>query len=214
MMETPLTVRELIAILEQAHPDSRIFLEGCDCINQATKVRIGRPDSYLDYRGQLMLGFGRRNTEITRGWRELHPNREAPERKNGAARLESALQHLHHALAEPEPGQPRTWHILALRQLEQAQRRLKAAGKAMPESTELPLTRPPDYFAAAMPPELTEAAIATAELLADLRARFQKHLEQSNELPTNQPATAKERDLLDQAIAGAGAVHQQWQEKD
>ena len=103
-METPLTVRELIAVLEQAHPDSRIFLEGCDCINQATKVWIGRQDSYQDYQGQLMLGFGRRNSEITRGWRELHPSREEPERRNGAARLESALQHLHHALADTEPN--------------------------------------------------------------------------------------------------------------
>ena len=214
MMETPLTVRELSAILEQAHPDSRIFLQGCDCINQATKVRIGRPDSYQDYQGQLMLGFGRRNSEITRSWRELHPSREAPERENGAARLESALQHLHHALAEPEPGQPRTWHTLALRQPEQAQRCLKAAGKAMPESTELPLTRPPGYFAATMPPELTEATAAIAELLAALRARFREHPEQSNELPVGQPATAWERDLLDQAIAGADAVHRQWREKD
>ena len=213
-MATPLTVQELIAILEQAHPDSRIFLEGCDCINQVTKVRVGRPDSYQDYQGQLMPGFGRRNTEITRGWRELYPDREEPERRNGAARLESARQHLHHSLAEPESGQPRTWHTLALRQLEQAQRRLKAAGEAAPEPAELPLTRPPGYFAAAKPPELKAAAAAIAELLAALRARFQEYLEQNNELPVGQPATAREQDLLDQAIAGANAVHQQWRGND
>lgn len=210
-METPLTVKELIAILEQSPPYSQIFLEGCDCINQATKVWIGRPDSYQDYQGQLTLGFGRRNTEIPRGWRELHPSRGEPERKNGAARRESARQHLHHSLAEPELVQPRTWHTLALRQREQAQRRLKAAGEAMPEPPELPLTRPPGHFAAAMPPEL-KAATAIAELLAALRARFQEHLEQSKELPVGPPATAQERDLLAQASAGADAVHQQWQE--
>ena len=213
-METPLTVRELIAVLEQAHPDSQIFLEGCDCINQATKVRLGRPDSHQDYQSQLMLGFGPRNTEITRGWREIYPDREVPERRNGAARLESAMEHLRHSLADSESGQPRTWHTLALRQLEQAQRRLKAAGEAAPEPTELPLTRPPGYVAAAKPPELKAAAAAIAELLAALRARFQKHLEQSRELPVGQPATTRERDLLDQAIAGAGAVHRQWREKD
>ena len=82
----------------------------------------------------------------------------------------------------------------------------------MPEPAELPLTRPPGHFAAARPPELKAAAAAIAELLAALSARFQKHLEQSRELPVGQPATARERDLLDQAIAGAGAVHRQWRE--
>ena len=76
MKETPMTVDELRTLLAHLPPDLHIFLEGCDCINRATKLWQGRPNSCEEYQGQLMLGFGPRDSYVTRGWRELHPNRE------------------------------------------------------------------------------------------------------------------------------------------
>ena len=76
MNEPVMTVQELRALLANLPPDAHIYLESCDCINPAAKLWQGRPSAYAEYRGHIMLGFGPRDSETTRGWREIHP---APE---------------------------------------------------------------------------------------------------------------------------------------
>ena len=211
-METPLTVRELIAVLEQAHPDSHIFVQGCDCINQATKVWGGRRASHEDYQGQLMLGFGPRNSYTSSGWREIYPDPESRARRPSVDDLEKALGALQHSLAAPDPDQPRTWHPRAARRLRQAQSRIKAALAEAPEPAGPEISRPPGALAQSLPPELTAALEKVEQLRELLRTRFQEILSQDGELPESQPATDPEQELLDAVMAPLQAVRRQWLE--
>ena len=56
-MEEAVTVQQLIAMLQQAEPTAKVNLQGCDCINPATRIwkADDKPRNY--YAGQIMIGF-------------------------------------------------------------------------------------------------------------------------------------------------------------
>lgn len=109
------------------------MVQGCDCINPATKVGRGRRARPEEYQGQLMLGFGPRNSYTSSGWREAHPDPETQDRQPGVDNLEKTLGALQRSLAAPEPDQVRTWHPRATQRLRQARNRTKAAMAEPPE---------------------------------------------------------------------------------
>ena len=72
MKKEAVTVHQLIAMLQQADPAAKVNLQGCDCINPAT--RIWKPDgkSRSAYAGEIMIGFAEPTSPfITRGFELL-----------------------------------------------------------------------------------------------------------------------------------------------
>ena len=57
MKEEAVTERQLIAMLRQADPAAKVNLQGCDCINRATRVWKADSNPRNPYAGEIMVGF-------------------------------------------------------------------------------------------------------------------------------------------------------------
>lgn len=78
-MAKPITVSELIAILQQADPAAPVYLEGCDCINPANQVWLADDDPRNHYRKSIMVGYGQPGDSfLTRGFTPLTRSADPP----------------------------------------------------------------------------------------------------------------------------------------
>ena len=210
--DTPLTVQALQEILAQCHPESRIFLQGCDCINQAAKVWRGKPSAYEEYQGQLMLGFGPRGSYIARGWQELAPNPEPPPSAElGPQALAAAQASLEQAAPPPPDPANRGWEPTALSHLSYALQKLDQAQNAAPlRPGPQWLSRPPGPPEPGILAELKAAAADLRKLKQQLGKRFDESLRLTGQLPRPAETTPEERETLQKTAAALTALARNW----
>ena len=209
--ETPLTVQALREFLAACPPETRIFLQGCDCINRATKAWVGKPSSYKDYQGQVMLGFGRRGAYLTRGCQEAAPNPEPPpEPGAGAKARQQALTRLEQAAPPAAPSQDRNWDPTALSRLSNLIHALREVQDAIPPPAGGPpfLAYPPGQPPPEIPAELAAAEEQLHELKHQLNKRFAESLRLTGQLPRPAAATPEEIAILEGITAALQALNE------
>ena len=199
--EPPLTAGALREFLAACPPEARIYLQGCDCINPASKAWIGKPSAYEDYQGQIMLGFGPRDSYLTRPWQEAWPDPEPPPEPGVRAKTRrQALTRLEQAAPPAVPGPDRNWATTALSGLTAARHALRRVQDAAPLPAGGPpfMAYPPGQPPPEVLPELAHAAGQLKELKQQLERRFAESLRLTGQLPRPAPATPEETEILEE----------------